>query len=306
MSKQLILGLGHVVLDHFFQVDAMPTADTKSVAKHGLLSGGGPVPTALVAASRLGAKALLVGQVGDDPMADFLLKEFAEAQVDTQHLRRISNQRTPMATVLVDAQGQRSVILDRADMTDLPEDCLQSLPFDEAALLLLDGKEPAALAAAEAMQEAGGDVMLDLGGPREDPFPLIQKAQIVALSRSFVMHHFPDMELFEVASTLHKMGPRLVVATLGAGGSIVCGASGRAGWFPSWSPKKIVDTTGAGDVYHGALAWAQVEGFDDAKALACAAIAGGMACEKLGGRGSMVNQERLLAALGEWAYPPLP
>jgi sulfofructose kinase len=305
MPSPKLLGIGHIVLDHSLRLESLPGADIKVEALQGTLAGGGPVPTACVTAARLGATVGLLAQVGDDPPGDFLVKELESEGLSTEWLKRRSKQRTPMASIMVTSQGQRTVILDRAEMPPLLPEDLDALPFQGAKLLLLDGKEPIALAAAQRMREAGGEVMLDLGGPREDPVPLIEASDILVASRTFLMHHFPEMEMLEGASMLHKMGPRLVVITIGAGGAIVCPSSGQATWFPGWSPGRIVDSTGAGDIYHGTLAWALLEGWDDAKALAAAAIAGGMACRALGGRGAIPTKESLIEALEAWTWPSL-
>jgi len=297
-----LLGIGRCVLDHVYLVERHPQEDSKVEAVDAALCGGGPVATACVAAARLGLRASFMGFIGDDWAGRILREEFEEEGVDQAQLETCPGRATPTASIwTVAGGGRRTVVLHRGDIPDQEASRLKDLDFSRWKMLLLDGNEPLCQEAAEGMRAAGGEVMLDLGGPRENPLPLIERADIVAVSKAFVMHQFPEAELLEAAAAIRAMGPRLAVITLGPGGA-VANEGATSWWFPAWPPPETLDGTGAGDVYHGALAWALLRGLPTRQALASAAIAGGMACRRLGGRAGAPNQRELQEALAAWKW----
>lgn len=298
-----LLAIGHCVLDHLLVVERHPGPDSKSVALGGVECGGGPAATAAVAAAKLGSSAAFLGRCGDDAAGRRLREEFEAAGVDVGRLEAVAGARTPRASIWVEASsGRRSVVLDRGGLADQGEERLAD--FDPAAfrLLLSDGKEPLALPASKAVRAAGGEVLLDLGGPRREPAELIAAATVVGASKAFVMDWLPDADLLEATRTIVGLGPRLAVVTLGPGGVVACDG-GEPFWFPAWTPPKVVDSTGAGDAWHGALAWALLQGWETRRCLAAAAVAGGLACRALGGRAGLPERAELLAALESASWP---
>lgn len=298
-----LLCTGHCVLDHLLVVERHPAADSKNVALDGVECGGGPAATAAVAAAKLGASAAFLGRCGDDAAGRRLREEFEAAGVDVSRLEALPDARTPRASIWVEASsGRRCVVLDRGDLPDQGEERLADFDPAGVRMLLTDGKEPLALAAARAVRDAGGDVLLDLGGARRDPLPLVRTATVVAASKAFVMDWLPDTDLLEATRRIVELGPRLAVVTIGPGGSIACDG-GEPFWFPAWAPPKVVDSTGAGDAYHGALAWALLQGWKTRRCLAAAAVAGGLACRALGGRAPLPERGELLDALESASWP---
>ncbi len=296
-----LLGIGHVALDHIYQVSHIPAPDTKMTARQGLDACGGPVPNALGAATRLGLRCGLMARVGDDLAGCMLREDLQRRGVDVTHVDVRSGQLTPQAVILVEEdRGQRSVILNRAGLPDQEAERLASgLPA--CRMLLVDGKEPASLEGARLAQAAGIPVVADLGGLRDHPEDLIPYVNVLAVSKNFVLQQYPDSDLLDVARQLRSLGPRLVVITLGAGGAVFNDGHGSA-WFPAWRPASVVDTTGAGDVYHGALCHALLNGAETSRALAQAAVAGGLACTELGGVDGVPDLEELLREVDAWDY----
>ena len=283
-----LIALGHVVWDHLLLLDHYPEVDSKNLALGGRECVGGPAARAALTAAALDVDVCFAGCLGDDEAGARILQAFSAGGVDTVGVEVCAGCVTPRASIWVEARhGKRTVALDRAGLPDYPAAALDHLPWGPG-WLLLDGKEPVALEAARRARSAGMSVLLDLGGPRVDIAPLVAAADVVAVSKAFVMDEYPGLDLLQAAANLLEAGPRLAVITLGAGGMIVGervtdGCASQPFWFPAWPAGKVVDTTGAGDVFHGALAWALLQVFPTRKALACAAVAGGLACRDLGG-----------------------
>lgn len=282
-----LIALGHVVWDHLLLLERYPDVDSKSAALRGRELVGGPAARAALTAAALGVEVSFAGCLGGDATGAGILDAFAAGGVDTAGVEVCAGCVTPRASIWVEARhGKRTVVLDRGGLPDYPAAALERLPWGPG-WLLLDGKEPVALEAAHRARAAGMSVLLDLGGPRQDIAPLVAAADVVAVSKAFVMGEYPGLDLLQAAANLLEAGPRLVVITLGSGGMIVGEREGGCAappyWFPAWPAGTVVDTTGAGDVFHGALAWALLQAFPARKALACAAVAGGLACRDLGG-----------------------
>lgn len=290
-----LVGLGHVVLDHVMLLETFPEVDSKSVALQACLCTGGPVARAVLSAAALGLDTALAACLGDDAAGLHVRQDLEAAAVEVSGLHIATGHATARASIWVESRhGKRTVVLDRGTLPEYPHNALERIPWGPG-MLLLDGKEAMALAAARRARQCGMDLMLDLGGPREDMSELVALASVVAVSKAFVMHAYPGLDLLVAVENLVAAGPRLAVITLGAGGAVVCEKGQAAQWFPAWSPGRVVDSTGAGDVYHGALAWALLKGFSTRMALGCAAVAGGLACRHLGGAVPDLSADKVLA-----------
>jgi sulfofructose kinase len=295
-----MLGIGHCVLDHFIMLRKYPQCDTKNDAVGSAISTGGPVPNACIVASRLGVSVAYAGVCGADPAGAEIKDELQSAGVVVENLHQLEDAESARASIWVELeQGRRTVSLYRGTLPDLSTTDLDRLNFSDYQLLLLDGKEAICLEAAKRMQSAGGKVLLDLGGHRENPFELIKNTDYLIVSRSFVMDQFPDTDLFEVCNILAAYGPELVVVTLGAGGCMVK-QNDRPFWFPAYTQTKVVDTTGAGDVFHGTFAWGMLSEMTVIDSLKAAAIASSACCGQLGGHSGIPDVAELEEKLAGW------
>lgn len=296
-----LLGIGHIVMDHLVRLEHWPAPDSKQVALEGVECLGGPVARACITASLLGVETSFIGRVGSDPTASALKDELLAAGV--RPLLEPVKGRSARASIWVESRnGQRTVVLDRAGLPDLDAADLHAVRPEHAGMLLHDGKEAQALHLAKAVRAAGGRVMLDLGSARENPYPMIAASDILVVSKSFMLAHEPDADMLEGARRLRDLGPRLVIITLGPGGCIA-NEAGDSFWFPAWTPPRIVDTTGAGDVYHGALAWSILRGDETRTSLALAAVAAGLACTTLGSRMASLDADRLETLRADSSWP---
>jgi sugar/nucleoside kinase (ribokinase family) len=298
-----VVGVGQISLDRVVTAPHWPRPGAKlALASAPALHPGGQVATALLAAVTLGCSGRLLGAVGGDPDADLALARLRAAGVDLAGVRRVAGAATRSALVLVDERdGERSVLGHRDARLALRSADLSREAIRTARVLLLDGEDPdAARWAVAVAREAGLACVLDL--ERADPdrlalarsvdFPIVSESFAAELSNSDAVEQGAARGLLE---ELVAAGARMAVITCGARGAFGF-AHGQHLAQPAIGVDAL-DTTGAGDVFRGAFAWAVLGGASARRALALAAAAGGLACRGVGAQGSLPTP----AELEEWA-----
>jgi sulfofructose kinase len=272
--------VGHAALDHVFEIDAFSSEPTKTLARGYRARAGGMSLHAAIAASRLGASVRLLGRVGDDAAASFLRGRLRDEGVEPRGLESVRGTQTSLAAVVVDAQGARQIYIHRGDAIARAHR-LDTRQLEGADVVLVDPRwtDGAAHALAWARRH---DVpsLLDA-----DVAPLDALDRLVPLAR-WVAFSEPGLALWargrprdDALAAALALGPSLALVTLGAAGARWLDAKGAATQVPPPAVKAI-DTTGAGDVFHAALAMALTagQGTTDAVRWACAAAA--FKCER--------------------------
>jgi ribokinase len=294
-----ILGIGHATLDLLGQVPRPPDEDTKIELQAASLQGGGPAATAMVAAAALGARTSFIGKVAGDDLGRMILAGLRGAGVDVERcIVDRTRQMSPFAFIQVLAgKATRTIWYTHGDLDLLKPGDIDATAVDEFQLLLVDGHHPEAqIAAAERARSRGIPVVLDAGSVREGMGELVALADTLIASERFASELAPRGEVEDSVSELQQMGPRTVIVTMGEGGAI--GQQGDVRVFePAYKVDPVVDTTGAGDVYHGAYAWALLEGHPFPKSMKIASIAAGLKCRGLGGRASIPSLADVLQRL---------
>ncbi len=294
-----VVGFGRAVMDYCVLIDEYPEADQKTEALDRFYGSGSPVPNALCQLSVWDQKTSLIAKVGDDSDGTLFVDQVKSLGVDCQHVTRSYVERTPRAHIWVTrSTGSRTIVLDR-DIAPLSPDLLPSTILERSNFLLLDGYEAdAAIRAAEIVHEAGGQVVLDAGNirPRMDEQLLLADWVIVPLA--FVRACYGEMDLFDVVRDLLAKGAKGAIVTNGAAGSVSGVAGGNVEWIGTY-PVKVVDTTGAGDIFHAGIIQGLINGWDLSDCVKWASAAGALATTKLGGRGMLPTKLEVSALLLE-------
>lgn len=294
-----ILGVGHAALDHQFAIAAFPAQPTKTPAQVYRPGVGGMTANACVAAARLGARVRIASPVGDDAAAPTFEAHFWREGVDPGGLVRVTDAQSSVSAVIVDAQGERLIVNHRGDALR------KAPPFDVSQVdgidvLLTDPRCPAwAEAALQRAQVLGRLSVLDADvAPAEDLQRLVGQCAWAVFSRPGLAAFHPGTVAQGLAAAL-EAGAVVAVVTQDDQALWWQRRGGELLSLPVFAVRPVVDTTGAGDTFHGALAVALGEGRADVPALQFAAAAAALKCLKPGGvqgAPSRVEVDALLAA----------
>lgn len=271
-----------------------PAVETKTAAMEILASGGGPVGTGLVAAAALGAECAWLGALGDDLPGRFLLDDFERRGVSTEYIEIVPGGRSFTSYVILDDEKKtRTCVFDRGDLPKAKMEGANAEAIAGADLLMVDGNGlDSAVEAARRAKESGTAVLYDAGGLYPNVERLVPLADYLIPSEEFALKWTGETTALSAAERLWKeFTPRAVVVTCGAAGGVAVDQNG-ARRYPAF-PVEALDTNGAGDVFHGAFAWAAGVGEELDSACRFASAASAIKCTGLGARASAPNRERV-------------
>ena len=286
-----VVGLGVCTLDLLMVVDELPGEESVQRAQDSVLQGGGPIATALVALARLGSRTAMLDKVGDDWRGRLIIDEFRKEDVVTEWMRVAAGRTSSIASILVrKGDGARSIVFSPGDAGELNPDELPEDVIAATKVLHLNGRHwDASLKAAQMARAHGVKVSFDGGANRyRDDIPeLIALTDICIVARDFAFAFSGAREVETAANRLLAAGPEIVVITAGVEGSLIFAKGTESFHQLALAAAPTVDTTGAGDAYHGAFLHGIVTGQN---LKGCAALAGAVAAlntRKLGGRSAL-------------------
>ncbi|WP_445370486.1 carbohydrate kinase family protein [Methylomonas sp. HW2-6] len=295
-----VLCVGHASYDLVFSVPHHPAADEKTVADALLGCGGGPAANAAVVVAKLGYRVGFSGYLGNDVYGDSHLSELLSHGVDTCCIVR-GDSPTPLSAVLVKPDGKRALINYKGDTRALPAD---SVDFGviRPKVVLCDGHEPHI--SARLLERCAAEkipTVLDAGSLHSGTEALLDKMDYLVCSEKFALQHSGGIDA--ALSGLAEIAPWVVV-TLGERG-LVWRAGQEAGRLAA-PPVTAIDTTGAGDAFHGAFAAGLAAGLAWPELLRYASAAGALCCTRLGARPGLPDKAAHRALLQRWQSEPTP
>jgi len=276
-----VLCVGHAVQDFVFNVTVIPCTAEKHRATGFSSVGGGPAATAAVAIAKLGGHALLAARVGDDPVAGLIETELLRHGVDCRHLRRFPGCASSLSAVLLDASGERLIVNHLDPAIPTAADWLPDLVSAGCQAVLVDTRWPdGALAALQAARAAGLPAVLDADRPIPADGAVLAAATHVAFSHAALSDYTGEPD--PVRALMMAGLDAWCCVTVGAEGAHIL-HGGRHLHVPGHRVT-VVDTLGAGDVWHGAFALALAEGRSEEAAVHFAAAAAALKVQRPGGR----------------------
>lgn len=289
-----VVGLGLSCVDHLCVVQRLPRFDSKQPMITYDCQPGGPVPTALVALRRWGLRNAYVGAFGDDAGAATVCAALAGEGIDLSACPVRLQTRQQVAVILVDeVSGERSVLWERVPELALRPGEVPVSSITDGRVLLLDAVDvPAAIDAARAAKHEGMLTVLDTDTitPRTDE--LLRLSDVLIASAEFAARLTGVSDVRRALKQMVARGPWFVAVTLGPGG-VLASVHGEFYRVPAFRVP-VVDTTGAGDIFHAGSIYGLLQGWPPGDILRFAAAAAALKCEQLGGRPGIPTVERAL------------
>jgi len=283
-----VIGVGVCAYDLVIEVPRCPGPDEKMRAERISQQGGGLVGTALVAVARLGGRCAYLGALGDDTFGSFLVRDFEREGVDTRFIRRPEGKSASVAVILTDGSaGTRMIVWTDEEAPRLAAGDISKDVIARARVVHVDDYTPEpTLEAARLARMLGVTVTMDLEHDDERTGEFLALGDWVIVPEHLTASRYGTSGAEEGARALYdemaQHGGRGAVVTAGRRGSFAVTADEALAQPAYRAP--VVDTTGCGDVYHGAFALGLARGWDLRRILRTASATAALKCRKSGGR----------------------
>jgi sulfofructose kinase len=293
-----VVCIGIATLDSIAVVDRLPQPGERMPAREARVAGGGVAATAAVALARLGVPVAFIGRVGDDAAGAMVAEGLTREGVDTSSLRVVPG-RTPVTLVFVEAgSGERTLVPDTRGVPPIELTDADVAGCAAAEWIHVDQTGHPAVAR---LREAGVRTPVSFDGGNVDREYDLRQVDLYAPTERALLARYPGRSLDDAVSAAAAEGPELVVVTRGSRGSV-----GRSGASPvvaqaAGIESAVVSTLGAGDVFHGALLAALLDGRALPDALRWANAAAALSCRALDGRSAIPTRAELEAFLSRAA-----
>lgn len=288
-----VVGLGLNATDTVIRVRQFPALGGKERLLSSSMQAGGQIATALVTCQRLGLRTRYVGKLGDDIGGRFQLASLRREGMDLRYLRVARHTPNQLAYIIVDeATGERTVFWDRHARLAITPPELRPEAFRGARALLLDGCDvEACFTAARWARAQGIPVVADLDTVYKKVEKLFPYIDYLVASANFLPALTGDNDPFRVLEYMaREFGMAAPGMTLGRDGALVLW-KGRYHYSPGFVVE-TVDTTGAGDVFHGAFVYGLISGWEMPRTLDFANALAGLNCTALGARGGISTRAK--------------
>jgi len=304
MPRRDIVGLGIANVDVVMRRDDMPTWENPGVTSGFAIADGGPAGTACVISAMFGVPTGFIDTIGDDEMAAHKLSKLKEAGMDLSRLIEREGPEDHIVLVFVQEEtGDRFFSFVKGFLSrPIRPDELDRDYITGAQYLHLDCTHPAAaLQAARWMHEAGKTVVLD-GSATNRPVPdyireLVEETDVLICGSGFGHMLTGNADLWEAGEAVLDIGPRIVVQTEGADGSYTVTRDEKF-HTPAFQID-VIDTTGAGDVFHGAYLVGLVKGWDLTEIATFSSAVSAIHSTVLGNRKGIPSMEEVEAFIRE-------
>ena len=286
-----VVGIGTPYYDMVINVSKMPGLDGAAGANEAFYQGGGKVATAMAAAARLGRSAGMMAKVGENHRGQFIINDFRYNGVDTSAIIvDAPGTSSPFCLSLSEEEHKTRIFIGKEGTAGelLPEE-IDYEYLGKAKYIHLENGRPASAAAALFAREHGIVTVMDADNYQEGIVKLLPCLDVFIASEFFYRDMFGNLPYEEGCRKLLEAGPSTAIVTLGSRGSV--GMTAQDGFFRTESFQVPVrDTTGAGDVFHGAYIVGLLEGMDAPECARFASAVSAIKCTCFGGRTGIPNR----------------
>jgi sugar/nucleoside kinase (ribokinase family) len=281
-----LVGVGLNATDTVIPLPTYPARGSKVEYRHATVLPGGQVASTVVACQRWGLATRYVGKLGDDAAATLHREAFAHAGVETR-LVTVSGGASPQSLILVDEGGERTVFCRRDDRLILQPQELDREWIVNARALHVDGHDTAAATlVARWAREAGVPVIADLDEIYPGVDELLENIDYLIVSRDFPCRLMSEPNIDAALRQMQlRYGCQLAAATLGEEG--VLAWDGQRLHYAAAFNVPVVDTTGAGDIFHAGFIYGLLREWPLQRRLDFACAAAALNCTAVGARGGI-------------------
>ena len=295
-----VLGIGLNATDTLLLVKEFPPYAGKVAFEREMLSPGGQVATAVVCCAKLGLRAKYIGTIGDDVRGDIQRQSLEGTGVDTSSLIVRTGCPNQTAYIVIDERtGERTVLWQRSDCLRLKPAEIKTVDIAGARMLHIDGYDiDAAAHAAKVAHENNVPVSIDVDTLYPGFEAVLKYVDYLVAGSGWPAKWTKEQDPFKALPMIQaEYGTKLAAMTLGDLGSLAL-YQGRWYYSPAYEVT-CADTTGAGDVYHGAFCYAILSGMQIEKALEFSNAAAAINCTAIGARGHIPELAEVQALIAK-------
>ncbi len=293
MSEFDVVGIGLNATDTLIIVPHFPSYAGKGPFHQEILSPGGQVASAMVTCANLGLRTKYIGTVGDDERGQVQMESLRQSGINLDHVQQRTGCPNQSAYIIIDqSTGERTVFWQRPECLRLDPDEIQEEMITNARLLHIDGHDtPAMEKAARIAHENGIPVTVDVDTIYKGFELVLPYVDYLIASSEFPVqwtHQSDPLKALELIQ--EEYGIRCAAMTLGAHGALAR-IDGKFHYSPAFVVN-CVDTTGAGDVFHGGFCYGVLAGWDIKQILDFSNAMAALNCTAIGARGGISTREK--------------
>lgn len=288
------LCIGHAAYDFTMSMDNYPKENIKYRVENAVSCGGGPASNAAYLLSLWGIDTYFAGVIGNDENGKKIKEEFKKVNINTRYLEVDKDNETTISFVLINAKnGSRTIFTKRSSKMKLTKEI--NIKPD---LILVDGQE---FEASKKVLENNPDVIsiIDAGRVRKETVELAKMVDYVVCSKDFAEEYTKIKVVLKDKESIKNIFDKLtkdfknVVITLEEEGALYKNDDTIIN-IPSIKVNQV-DSTGAGDIFHGAFAYCLLKKYSIEKSIKIANIAGAISVTRMGGRYSMPSLKEVMS-----------
>ena len=293
-----VVGVGLNATDTLLIVPHFPAYAGKVPFLEEIVSPGGQVASAMVTCARLGLRTKYIGTVGDDERGRIQMESLRVSGINLDHVQQRQNCANQSAYIVIDrSTGERTVLWSRPDCLRIDREEITPEQITCARMLHIDGHDtPAVAHAARIAHAAGMPVTVDVDTIYHGFDKVLPHVDYLITSSEFPVQWTSQSDPFKALEMIqNEYGMRVAAMTLGAHGALAL-ENRRFIYSPAFVVN-TVDTTGAGDVFHGAFCYAVLESMPMREALDFSNAMAALNCTALGARGGIRGLDEVRALI---------
>lgn len=285
-----LLALGGIACDMLAVIPDIPSWEELEYIEEYGMQQGGMAATAIVAASKLGADTEFIGGISDDLQGEFLKDNFKKYNVNIDRIRIFENEISPFSFVLIQKGTSKRAFIHKKGVQDRDEIFNEDIDLTGVRFILFDGFFlDTAIRTAKQAREKGIVSVTDISQKNRSP-KLREYLDLIdypILSELFVKSYMNTDDVVEAGKKLYSKNNKALLVTCGAKGAYII-AGNSVEFVPSFEVKPV-DTTGAGDVFHGAFLFSLWKGYGLTEAVMFSSAVSAIKCTRMGGQNGIPN-----------------